>query len=116
MRLQIGPNIGNNKVRLDFKQSPGKPDNTPSYVIDAASADEFVNKYNDQSKNLLNLTVFLSAAGAIISSAAALKKKVSKFKTLISASAGCLTGFGFGVGVSSYKKHKIMEDYNIKEI
>ena len=52
MRLQIGPSIDNNKVRLDFRKSPVKPDNVPSYEIEKSKADEFVRKYNSQEKNL----------------------------------------------------------------
>ena len=91
MKLQIGSNLGNNKIRLDFRQSPGKPDNAPNYQIDVQKADEFVKKYNKQSKTLLNFTVLTSAAGA-------------------------LAGFCAGTAFSASKKNSLMKQYNIKEI
>lgn len=51
MRLQIGPNIDNGRVRLDFRKSPDRPQSTPSYEIEQTKADEFVKKYNSQEKN-----------------------------------------------------------------
>ena len=33
MKLIIGPNIDEKNVRLDFKASPSKPENIPSYTI-----------------------------------------------------------------------------------
>ena len=116
MRLQVGPKIDNNQVRLDFKQSPGKPDNMPSYQIAADKADEFVNKYNDQSKSLLKLTVMTSILGGIIGLVAALKIKTSKLKTVLGIAGGALAGFGAGVGISSYNKNRLMKKYDIKEI
>ncbi len=116
MRLQIGPKIENNQVRLDFKQSPGRPDNMPSYQIDANKADEFVNKYNDQSKTLFKITILTSILGGIIGLAAAIKSKASKFKTFLGLAGGTLAGFGTGVGISSYTKNHLMKKYDIKEI
>lgn len=116
MRLQVGPKIENNQVRLDFKQSPGKPDNMPSYQINADKADEFVNKYNDQSKSLLKLTVFTSILGGIIGLVAGLKTKASTIKKLLGLAGGALAGFGTGVGISVYNKNRLMKKYDIKEI
>ncbi len=116
MRLQVGPNLGNNKVRLDFKQSPGKPDNTPSYEIEQTKADEFVSKYNDQSKFLLKATIASSIIGALIGLGISLKINASKLKSILGTIGGTLAGFGIGVGVSSYKKNSIMKEYDIKEI
>ena len=42
MKLIIGPNIDEKNVRLDFKASPSKPENIPSYTIKGNKADEFV--------------------------------------------------------------------------
>ncbi len=116
MRLQVGPKIENNQVRLDFKQSPGKPDNMPSYQIAEDKADEFVNKYNDQSKTLLKTTIITSILGGVIGIASAIKAKTGKLKALIGFAGGTLAGFGIGVGFSSYHKNRLMKQYNIKEI
>ena len=77
MRLQIGPSIDNNKVRLDFRKSPAKPNNVPSYEIEKSKADEFV---------------ILGLAG------------------------GTIVGTGIGIGISSYKKNHLMDEYNVNEI
>ena len=45
MKLMISQNIDNNRVRLDFRKSPDRPKNIPSYEIDSHNADEFVKEY-----------------------------------------------------------------------
>lgn len=115
MKLQIGSNLGNNKIRLDFRQSPGKPDNAPNYQIDVQKADEFVKKYNKQSKTLLNFTVLTSAAGALAGFFAAIKAK-SPIKVMLSIFIGTLAGLCAGTAFSASKKNSLMKQYNIKEI
>ena len=48
MRLEIGSNIDNKRVRLDFRKDNTRAVYMPSYQIKTANADEFVTKYNKQ--------------------------------------------------------------------
>lgn len=114
MRLEIGPYIGNNKVRLDFKRSPDRPDNIHSYEIDRSKADEFVKKYNAQEKKLLDLTILSVAFFAIVGSLAAIRKK-SLAWAIVGIPAGVIAGFGLGAVISSYKKNDLMDKYDVKQ-
>lgn len=114
MRLEIGPNIGNNKVRLDFKRSPDRPDNIYSYEIDKSKADEFVKKYNAQERKLLDLTILSVAFFAVIGWFAAMRKK-SFVWAVIGIPAGVITGLGLGALVSSYKKNNLMDKYDVRQ-
>ena len=51
MRLEIGSNIDNKRVRLDFRKDNTRAVYMPSYQIKTANADEFVTKYNKQSSS-----------------------------------------------------------------
>ena len=115
MRLQIGPSIDNNKVRLDFRKSPVKPDNVPSYEIEKSKADEFVRKYNSQEKNLVILTILSAAVCAILGMFASSHKN-SIIKTVMGLAGGTIVGTGIGIGISSYKKIHLMDEYNVNEI
>lgn len=114
MRLQVGQSIDNNKVRLDFRNSPDKPKNTPSYQIEKSKADEFVRKYNSQEKKLLSFTMLSSSLlggfGAIIAMV-----KHSWKHAIVGVPAGILTGWAVGAAISSHKKNDLMDEYNVKE-
>jgi hypothetical protein len=114
MRLQVGQSIDKNRVRLDFRNSPDKPKNTPTYEIEKSKADEFVRKYNSQEKKLFNLTILTSSilggVGAIIAFV-----KHSLKHALIGIPIGILTGWGIGTTFSSHKKNGLMDEYDVKE-
>lgn len=114
MRLEIGPYIGNNKVRLDFKRSPDRPDNIQSYEIDKSRADEFVKKYNAQERKLLDLTFLSVAVFAVIGWLAAIRKK-SLAWAIVGIPAGVIAGFGLGAVISSYKKNNLMDKYDVRQ-
>ncbi len=114
MRLEIGPNIGNNKVRLDFKKSPDRPNNIQSYEIDKSKADEFVKKYNKQEQQLLNLTMLSVAAFSIVGWIGGIKKH-SWLWAIFGIPAGIITGLGLGALISSHKKNQLMDKYDVRE-
>jgi Na+/glutamate symporter len=115
MRLQVGAGISNNNVRLDFRKSSDKPNNAPSYIIEKNKADEFVKKFNKQEQNLLKLTTITATAFAVAGWLASLKKRSWKVAmTVIPTS--FLVGLGVGASISSYKKNKLMDKYNVKEM
>ena len=66
MRLEIGSNIDNKRVRLDFRKDNTRAVYMPSYQIKTANADEFVTKYNKQSSSLKKLTAVLVCGLAIL--------------------------------------------------
>ena len=114
MKLQVGQNIDNNRVRLDFRKSPSSPSNPPSYVIEKDKADEFVSKYNKQESNLsrnINLAV---AAFAVIGLGVSIWKKSLKM-ALLWVPAGVLAGLGIGALVSAHKKNNLMDKYQVRE-
>lgn len=115
MRLQIGPSIDNNKVRLDFRKSPDRPQNPPSYQIDSSRADEFVNRYNLQAKNLNQLTMIAVSVFALFGFLSGMVKR-SILGSVLGMIGGILTGLGAGVAYSSYQKNKLMDKYDVKEI
>lgn len=115
MRLQIGPNLDNNNVRLDFKRSPDIPSNAPSYEIQAHKADEFVKKYNKQEKNLMSGTLVSSLALATTSLILSLKRN-SWLWAILGIPGGIFTGIGVGAMVSSHKKNDLMDKYNVKRM
>ena len=50
MQLSVNDYLENNKVRLEYANTPSKPRYAPAYIISGKRADEFVQKYNKQSK------------------------------------------------------------------
>ncbi|MBO5385540.1 hypothetical protein J6A64_04420 [bacterium] len=114
MRLQVGQRIDNNRVRLDFRNSPDKPKNTPSYEIEKSKADEFVRKYNAQEKKLLNFTMVTSSLLGGISAIIAIVKHSIKH-AIIGIPLGILAGWLIGTTISSHKKNDLMDRYNVKE-
>lgn len=121
MQLKIAQNLEGNKVRLDYKSSPSKPDYAPSYVIDKENADEFIKKYNKQENSLLNITVLLSALGGIGAGFLSTKNKGYKsklkiLKPVISVPAGISAGLILSSVISSVKKNDLMDKYHVKKL
>ena len=114
MRLQVGQSIDNNRVRLDFRNSPDKPKNTPSYEIEKSKADEFVRKYNSQEKQLLKFTMITSSLLGGIGAIIAIVKRSIKH-AIIGIPLGILAGWLIGTTISSHKKNDLMDRYNVKE-
>lgn len=119
MKLQIGPNLENGRVRLDYKSSPEKPSNAPSYTIPKENADEFINQYNLQSKKLHKLTTACTIAGGISGWAISIKNTAEKnkrhlFATIFGIPAGLLTGALVSSIISYEKKDSLMDKYNVK--
>ena len=118
MKLKIGPNIDENRVRLDFKSTPDKPKNTPSYIINSDKADEFVKKYNKQAEELKVVT-FIAA----LSCGWETFFRAKKNKNLVAKSKFFPVGIGVIVGglvgalissVVSYKmKNDLMDKYKV---
>lgn len=115
MRLQIGPNIDSNKVRLDFRKSPDRPDNPPSYQIDSTRADEFVNRYNSQAKKLDKFIMVSVSVLATLGFVAGMAKR-SILGSLVGIAGGLLAGLGLGAAYSSHKKNNLMDKYDVKEV
>lgn len=114
MKLQVGPSIDNNKVRLDFCKSPGRPENSPTYEIESSRADEFVKKYNNQEKKLsrnINLSI---ATFAIAGWGYSIYKRSLKM-ALLWVPVGIVAGLGIGAAISSYKKNNLMDKYQVRE-
>jgi len=114
MKLQIGQNIDSSSVRLDFRKSPDRPKNPPSYIIDKDKADEFVKKYNDMEQKLMRNTNFTVAILGITGWVTSIAKRSLKM-ILFGVPAGILAGLGLGAAISSYEKNKLMDEYNVKE-
>jgi hypothetical protein len=121
MRLQISTVIDNKHVRLDFRKSPDRPENMPSYKIENAKADEFVLKYNKLSDKLTKASntviVFSVIAGAIAAGKTLMSQHTHKYLKALGAFVG-ITGSVTGVTalVSSKIKNNLMDKYNVKEI
>lgn len=111
MKLKIGPNIDENRVRLDFKSSPDRPKNTPSYIIHSDKADEFVKKYNKQDKELKAATFVaaLSCGFGAFLSAKEHKNLIAKNRFL-PAGIGVIAGGLVGVLISSVVSYKMKND------
>lgn len=114
MRLQIGQNIDNNRVRLDFRKSPDRPANSPTYEINKDKADEFVRKYNAQEKKLLSMTMLSGGILAGISTFLSISKHSWKM-ALFGIPGSIITGLGIGTLYSAQKKNDLMDEYDVKE-
>jgi hypothetical protein len=114
MKLQIGPSIDNNMVRLDFRKGPDKPDNSPSYKIEKNKADEFVKKYNNQENKLVKYTNFAVALWTIAGLGYSLFKRSLKV-ALLWVPAGIIAGLGIGATISARKKNNLMDKYDVRE-
>ncbi len=115
MKLQVGPNIDNSMVRLDFRKSPDKPDYTPSYIIEKSKADDFVREYNEQENKLLNFTIITSAVFAALGWLTS-RHKSSWLWKIFSIPAGIIAGGAVGAMISSHNKSNLMDKYNVKEM
>lgn len=118
MKLMIGPNINNNKVRLDFRNSPDKPNNVPSYEIDNTKADEFVRQYNSQSDKLHKMTNTIMGISGIIGGIGAAKivlgmGKNKLLKCIASVVASLSLGAIISTVISSNMKNKLMDEYDV---
>jgi hypothetical protein len=114
MKLQVGPSIDSNMVRLDFRKSPDKPENSPSYKIEKNKADEFVKKYNNQESKLVRYTNLAVALWAVIGWGISIYKRSLKM-ALLWVPAGILAGLGIGAAISNNKKNDLMNKYNVRE-
>lgn len=115
MKLQVGPNIDNTTVRLDFRKSPVKPDYAPSYIIEKSKADEFVQKYNKQETKLFNITILTSALFAGLGWLAGRHKSNWLWK-IFGIPTGIIAGASVGAMISSHNKSNLMDKYNVKEM
>ena len=114
MKLQVGQNIDSNTVRLDFRKSPDRPENSPSYKIEKNKADEFVKKYNNQEKKLSKYTNIGIALWAVGGWAMSIYKHSLKM-ALLWVPAGIVAGLGIGAIISSHKKNNLMDKYDVRE-
>lgn len=119
MKLIIGPNIDEKNVRLDFKASPSKPENIPSYTIKGNKADEFVKEYNAQSERLKTTTKVCVATGGVVGWLAALEALANKTHNKMISAIGFPIGMIAGGIVSSIisyeQKNKLMDKYQVKK-
>lgn len=119
MKLIIGPNIDEKNVRLDFKASPSKPENIPSYTIKGDKADEFVKEYNAQSERLKTTAKVCIASGGVVGWLIALETLTRKTHNKIISSIGIPVGMIVGGIVSSIisyeQKNKLMDKYHVEK-
>ncbi len=119
MKLQIGPNLENGRVRLDYKSSPNKPSRVPSYTIAENKADEFVSKYNFQVDDLHKLTTACTVGGGLGGWLVAIKKAASGsksqfFATVLGLPIGILAGTLVSAIISYEKKNNLMDKYGVE--
>ena len=115
MRLSVHDYLGNDKARLEYANSPVKPRFAPAYVISGQRADEFVQKYNEQSKTLIKNSIFMTLAGFVIGCGMGLSSGAKKLGLALKSCAGALAGLAFGVGISHHEKNKLMDEYHVEE-
>ena len=113
MRLEIGQNIDNTRVRLNFKKGNSKPEYMPSYEIQKSKADEFVAKYNEQSAKLKKTTLLSVVISTLFGGFVGFHMN-NKFWFPAGIIVGMLSGIGIGAAVSSYNKNKLMDEYGVK--
>ena len=114
MNLQVGQSVDNNKVRLDFRKSPSRPPNAPSYIIEKDMADEFVSKYNKQEKRLSRNINIAVGVFALVGWGVSIWKKSLKM-ALLWVPLGILAGFGIGAAISAHRKNDLMDRYQVRE-
>lgn len=120
MKLMIGPSINDNKVRLDFRNSPDKPNNVPSYEIDNTKADEFVKQYNSQTDKLHKMTNSIMGISGILGGIGAAKVvlgigKNKLIKAIVSVVVALAAGAGISAIISSKMKNKLMDEYDVQK-
>lgn len=116
MRLEVGPNIDNRTVRLDFRKGEAPAEYMPSYKIKKTKADEFVTKYNKQSSRLKKITNLLVAGLAIIGGIFGAYFKNKKVWLPFGVIAGAAAGLGAGAMVSTNKRNKLMDKYDVRPL
>jgi hypothetical protein len=121
MKLQISSVIDNSHVRLDFRKSPDRPDNVPSYKIENSKADEFVLKYNKLNDKLNKTNNIIIALGIISGAISGLKIALGVHSHKWLKAAIALFGTSaFAIGataiITSKIKNNLMDKYNVKEI
>ncbi len=118
MKLQIGPNLENGRVRLDYKSSPNKPSRVPSYTIAENKADEFVSKYNFQADDLHKLTTACILGGGLSGGILAVKNlprgKSQLLATVLGVPTGLLSGALTSAIISYEKKNNLMNKYGVE--
>lgn len=119
MKLMISQNIDNNRVRLDFRKSPDRPKNIPSYEIDSRNADEFVKEYNSQVEKIhkiTNRTIGISAIAGVLLGGKVYKSatKQKLLKGLSVLAAGVISGSVISAAIASNMKNKLMDKYHVK--
>lgn len=115
MRLEIGSNIDNKRVRLDFRKDNTRAGYMPSYQIKTAKADEFVAKYNKQSSFLKKMTAVLVGGLAILGGILGAKQEKKMLKPL-GVILGALSGLGVGAIISKEKRNNLMDEYEVKDL
>lgn len=119
MKLQIGPNLENGRVRLDYKSSPKKPSNAPSYTISEDKADEFIHQYNFQTDNLQKIATACTIGGGLGGWLIAIKKVAQRskhrlFATAFGIPAGLVAGSLISAIISHEKKNNLMNKYDVE--
>jgi len=114
MKLEIGQNIDNTRVRLNFRKGDYQPEYMPSYEIQASKADEFVSRYNEQSSKLKKVTLLSVIISTLFGGTIGASLK-GKFWFPAGLLTGIFTGLGIGAAISSNKKNKLMDEYGVKQ-
>lgn len=115
MRLEIGTNIDNKRVRLDFRKDNTRAGYMPSYQIKTVNADEFVTKYNNQSSFLKKMTVAFVGLFAMVGGYWGIKSNRNFMKPL-GIILGALSGLGIGAMISKKVRNNLMDKYEVKDI
>lgn len=115
MRLLVHNYLGKDRARLEYANTPSKPRFAPAYVISGQRADEFVQRYNEQSESLIKNSIFMTVAGFIIGSGMGLSSGAKKLVLALKSGAGAIVGLALGVAISHHEKRKLMNEYNVEE-
>lgn len=115
MRLSVHDYLENDKARLEYANTPSKPRFAPAYIISGQRADEFVQKYNEQSKSLVKNSIFMTIAGFLTGCGMGLSSGAKKIGLVLKSSLGALAGLSLGIAVSHHEKNKLMEEYHVEE-
>lgn len=109
MQITLGPELSNNKRRLDFIHNTKS---IPAYTIDKTQADEFIKKYNSQNSNLNKMSAAFTFIGAVSGYKMSGKSVLSKiFKGI---PLGLTFGFMLSAFISYNLKNKLMKKYRIE--
>lgn len=116
MRLSVQEYLDNNKAHLEYVNTPSKPRFAPSYIISGKRADEFVQKYNEQSKSLVKNSFIMTISGLIIGWGMGISKGAKTLNIFLKSCLGALIGLGAGIAISKHEKNKLMDKYHVEEI